>query len=90
LKIRQTLAAAQKLRASFSDSSWIDVCGAQILAVVQPGTISAQTGVITKMDAALNSTESEQWIEDLGGLGLDELRDLPYAVQAGMDIAVFE
>ena len=34
--------------------------------------------------------EMSDWIEDLGGLGLDELRDLPFAVQAGMDIAVFE
>ena len=32
----------------------------------------------------------QEWIEDLGGLGFDELRDLPFAVQAGMDIAVFE
>ena len=35
--------------------------------------------------------ESQQeWIEDLGGLSFDELRDLPFAVQAGLDIAVFE
>ena len=33
---------------------------------------------------------TENWIEDLGGLGFDELRELPYAVAAGMDIAVFE
>lgn len=31
-----------------------------------------------------------EWREDLGGLSLDELRDLPYAVQAGLDTAVFE
>ena len=42
------------------------------------------------MNAELDSNESHQWIEDLGGLGFDELRDLPFAVQAGMDIAVFE
>jgi len=42
------------------------------------------------MNAELDLNESMQWIDDLGGLGLDELRDLPYAVQAGMDIAVFE
>lgn len=32
----------------------------------------------------------QEWIEDLGGLSLDELRDLPFAVQAGLDTAVFE
>ena len=42
------------------------------------------------MNAELDITEPMQWIEDLGGLGLDELRDLPFAVSAGMDIAVFE
>ena len=42
------------------------------------------------MNAELDTNEPMQWIDDLGGLGLDELRDLPYAVQAGMDIAVFE
>jgi len=42
------------------------------------------------MNADLDINEPMQWIDDLGGLGLDELRDLPYAVQAGMDIAVFE
>jgi len=31
-----------------------------------------------------------QWREDLGGRSLDELRDLPYAVQAGLDTSVFE
>ena len=41
------------------------------------------------MNAEVDTNESH-WIEDLGGLGLDELRDLPFAVQAGMDIAVFE
>ena len=46
-------------------------------------------GVIS-MNAELDTNEPMQWIDDLGGLGLDELRDLPYAVQAGMDIAVFE
>jgi len=34
--------------------------------------------------------EQSPWMEDLGGLGLDELRDLPFAVQAQLDIAVFE
>ena len=42
------------------------------------------------MNAELDNSESHQWIEDLGGLGFDELRDLPFAVSAGMDIAVFE
>ena len=32
----------------------------------------------------------QDWTEDLGGLSFDELRDLPFAVQAGLDIAVFE
>lgn len=41
------------------------------------------------MNAELD-LESRPWMEDLGGLGLDELRDLPFAVQAGLDIAVFE
>lgn len=30
------------------------------------------------------------WAEDLGGMGLDELRDLPYQVQANLDTTVFE
>lgn len=34
--------------------------------------------------------DTTNWIDDLGGRGFDELRDLPYAVQAGLDIAVFE
>ena len=42
------------------------------------------------MSAELDSNEPMQWIEDLGGRGLDELRDLPFAVSAGMDIAIFE
>lgn len=42
------------------------------------------------MNAELDIYEPMRWMDDLGGLGLDELRDLPYAVQAGMDIAVFE
>ena len=32
----------------------------------------------------------QDWTEDLGGLSFDELRDLPFAVQAGLDTAVFE
>lgn len=39
------------------------------------------------MDSELQSTP---WIEDLGGLSFDELRDLPYQVQAGLDTSVFE
>ena len=31
-----------------------------------------------------------EWREDLGGRSLDELRDLPYAVQAGLDTAIFD
>ena len=42
------------------------------------------------MNPELDIHQSMHWTEDLGGLGLDELRDLPFAVQAGMDIAVFE
>ena len=42
------------------------------------------------MNAELDIHQSMHWTDDLGGLGFDELRDLPYAVQAGMDIAVFE
>jgi hypothetical protein len=58
-------------------------------------TCSAHNGVglrqgVISMNAELDTNEPMQWIDDLGGLGLDELRDLPYAVQAGMDIAVFE
>jgi len=30
------------------------------------------------------------WIEDLGGRSFDELRDLPFAVQAGLDSTIFE
>lgn len=41
------------------------------------------------MNAELDH-ESNPWMEDLGGLGFDELRDLPFAVQAGLDMAVFE
>lgn len=40
------------------------------------------------MGAEFESTQ--EWIEDLGGLSFDELRDLPYAVQAGLDTTVFE
>jgi|TARA_B110000305_G_C19173316_1_gene508377 hypothetical protein len=58
-------------------------------------TCSAHNGVgrrqgVISMNAELDIYEPMQWMDDLGGLGLDELRDLPYAVQAGMDIAVFE
>ena len=57
---------------------------------VQPaGRGEAAQGANT-MNAENDSNESMQWIEDLGGLGFDELRDLPFHVQAGMDIAVFE
>ena len=42
------------------------------------------------MNAELDTHESRNWTDNLGGLGFDELRDLPYAVQAGMDIAIFE
>lgn len=34
--------------------------------------------------------DSMPWAEDLGGMSFDELRDLPYQVQANLDIAVFE
>jgi len=37
-----------------------------------------------------NDIEQMQWMEDLGGLSLDELRDLPFSVQAGLDTSVFE
>lgn len=33
---------------------------------------------------------SQDWIEDLGGLSFDELRDLPFAVQVGLDTSIFE
>jgi hypothetical protein len=42
------------------------------------------------MNAELDSNEPMQWIDDLGGLGRDELRDRPYAVQDAMDVAVCE
>lgn len=42
------------------------------------------------MNADTDIYATMQWTEDLGGLGFDELRDLPFAVQAGMDTAVFE
>lgn len=42
------------------------------------------------MNADSDFIESMHWMEDLGGRGFDELRDLPFHVQAGMDIAVFE
>lgn len=45
---------------------------------------------LAAMTADLDINEPMHWIEDLGGLGFDELRDLPFAVQASMDIAVFE
>ena len=32
----------------------------------------------------------DMWIEDLGGMSFDELRDLPFSVQAGLDTSVFE
>ena len=32
----------------------------------------------------------QDWIEDLGGRSFDELRDLPFAVQAGLDTTIFE
>jgi len=42
------------------------------------------------MNPELETPEPMQWAEDIGGLGLDELRDLPFAVQCGMDTSVFE
>jgi len=42
------------------------------------------------MNPELDINDDMQWIEDLGGLSFDELRDLPFAVQAGMDTSVFE
>lgn len=42
------------------------------------------------MNAEFEPTEPMQWIEDLGGLSFDELRDLPFDVQAGLDTSVFE
>ena len=42
------------------------------------------------MNPELDINEPMRWIEDLGGLGFDELRDLPFAVQASMDTTVFE
>lgn len=42
------------------------------------------------MNPELETNEPMQWTEDLGGLGFDELRDLPFAVQCSMDLAVFE
>jgi hypothetical protein len=59
------------------------------------GPCSAHNGVgISKESSAMNAEldihQSMHWTDDLGGLGFDELRDLPYAVQASMDIAVFE
>ncbi len=41
------------------------------------------------MNAELD-LESNLWMEDLGGVGFDELRDLPFAVQARMDISVLD
>ncbi len=32
----------------------------------------------------------QEWIEDLGGLSFDELRDLPFAVQSSIDTSVYE
>lgn len=40
------------------------------------------------MSAELDN--AQDWIEDLGGLSFDELRDLPFAVSAGLDTSVFE
>ena len=42
------------------------------------------------MHAERDHMESRTWIEDLSGLGLDELRDLPFGVQAGLDLSVFD
>ena len=42
------------------------------------------------MNPELEINEPAQWTEDLGGMGFDELRDLPFAVQAGLDSAIFE
>lgn len=33
---------------------------------------------------------TEEWIEDLGGLSFDELREMPFGVQVGLDTSVFE
>lgn len=42
------------------------------------------------MNPDMDINDDMQWIEDLGGMSFDELRDLPFSVQAGMDTSVFE
>lgn len=61
----------------------------QILQVLVPQG-RGQTGSSTDMNAEFEPTEPMQWIEDLGGLSFDELRDLPFDVQAGLDTSIFE
>ena len=61
--------------------------------VVPRRASSAQTLHQSSEGGSTVSTEFDHphdWIEDLGGLSFDELRDLPFAVQAGLDTAVFE
>lgn len=42
------------------------------------------------MNADLEISETMSWTDDLCGRGFDELRELPYEIQAGLDLAVFE
>lgn len=42
------------------------------------------------MNTEFDSSNASEWIEDLGGLSFDELREMPWHVQAGLDSTVFE
>lgn len=48
----------------------------------------ARSLIMQNMDSDIQF--AAPWAEDLGGLSFDELRDLPYQVQAGLDTSVFE
>lgn len=54
---------------------------------LRPTTKYAQTRAMQNHDDMMSSLP---WAEDLGGLSFDELRDLPYQVQANLDTSVFE
>lgn len=64
--------------------------------VLEKACSVAQTRVtypLTKespMNADLDMHDSMSWTDDLSGRGFDELRELPYEIQAGLDLAVFE
>ncbi len=42
------------------------------------------------MNIDFDTSGTNEWIDDLGGLSFDELREMPWHVQTGLDVAVYE